>query len=154
MRRLLLLAFLIGLAAAPTAEARLERAAGPDSASLSLKDGSGEVWLSVRGTMLGRLERGRLVITDRPGRVETEITVTGDEVSREISEQTTEYLGRGIRFRVFYGAWVVRIEGEGINASVVARGLFSLKGESGTYALDAGPARRWPGELAVFTLGG
>ena len=143
---ILVLALVAALAvAAPASAVRSE-------AGIELVGGSGRVLLGMRGALLGGLARGRLAITTLPGRERPEILVQGYEWQR-VDGQTTVYGGEAIRFRVFRGAWRVRIAGSGINASAVGRGIVGLAGR-GRYSLAGAPYRPWPAEFQTIRLGG
>jgi hypothetical protein len=135
-----LLVALVCLAAAPAAEAAR---GAPKGTGIELVDGSGRVVLNLRGALLGGLERGQLTVVDLTDRQKTEIIVQGYKWKRTVNARTTVYGGAEIRFRVFRGAWRVRIQGSGIGASAVGRGTVRLKGR-GLYSVAGGPYRIWP----------
>jgi hypothetical protein len=127
-------------------------AADTVGSGIELARGSGRAVLSLRGALLGGLEQGRITVTRIPGRQRPEIIVQGFEWQRLVDERTTVYGGDGIRFRVFRGAWRVRIHGVGINASAVGSGTVGLRG-TGLYPLAGGPYLPWPAEFATVRLG-
>jgi hypothetical protein len=150
MARLALIASVAALAAlgplAASAPAALKES------GIELVDGSGQATLTLRGALLGGLERGRLAIAIRAGREQPEILVLGADWERVLDSGTTVYGGRELRFRVFRGAWRVRITGSGINASAVGKGTVGLRGR-GRYALAGAAYRAWPAEYQAIRLG-
>jgi hypothetical protein len=143
---------LIFVLAAALAVAATTASAATAGTGIELVGGSGRATLNLRGALLGALERGRLAITTIPGRQRPEILVQGYEWQRA-EGQTTIYGGDRIRFRVFRGAWHVRLSGSGINASAVGRGIVGLAGR-GRYSLAGAPYRPWPAEYETIRLGG
>lgn len=152
MRPLLLLALVFGAALAATASADAAVARTPGSESFSLRNGSGTAVIWQRGSLLGRIRRGRLVVIDLPTPGSPTVIVRGHETKRVLNESTTEYRGRDISFRVFGGGWRVRIRGRGIHVSGVARGWLRLGGTSGTFAVGDAPFRPWPRTPQLFKL--
>ena len=145
---------LIAVLAAVTA---LAAGTGPATAvtadtGIELAGGSGRATLALRGALLGGLERGRMTITTLPGREQPQILVQGYDWQTVVDERTTVYGGERIRFRVFRGAWRVRIHGSGINASAVGRGVVGLAGR-GRYSLAGAPYRPWPAQYQTIRLG-
>jgi len=154
MRRLVFtaLALLVGLTVAAGASARVQRDIGAQAGQLELQDGAGTVVISMqRGALIGRLDRGRLIVTDRRGAAE--VTVFGAEETIETSERTTVYRGDELRFKIAGQGWRVGIQGVGLDASLVGRGVVTLRG-TGTASFDGEPFRPWPLEFRSLVLGG
>lgn len=144
------------LIAVLAAVAALAAGSGPAAAAadtgIELAGGSGRATLALRGALLGGLERGSMSITTLPGTERPQILVQGYDWQTVVDERTTVYGGERIRFRVFRGAWRVRIRGSGINASAVGRGIVGLAGR-GRYSLAGAPYRPWPALYQTIRLG-
>ena len=85
--------------------------------------------IQLRGSAIGRLDRGRLTIEDPVEEDGLGPVVRGHDWSRPRSETTTLYGGKGIRFRILGGRFTVRIQGAtGVVLSIVGRGRAQLKG--------------------------
>ena len=147
MRRALsaCLAAAVALAAASGASAR------PAESGIELLGGSGRVVLNLRGAVLGGLDSGRIAVTVKPGRA-PQVLVQGADWQQQLPSGTTVFGGEGIRFRVFRGAWKVVIQGSGINASAVGRGVVRLDG-TGRYSLGGGAYQAWPAQPLTVRLG-
>jgi len=150
-RILTLLCFLVVLGAAPA------EAAAPGDGTLSVRDARGVVQLSSRGTMIGRIERGKLHDNRRPIVLGAEKRVT----SR--NRKTTTYTGKDIRVRITAGLAQVRFEGRGIHLSAVGRGSGLLDGAGdpttgvffdGVWSLNDEDYHSLPDELERFDLVG
>lgn len=118
---------------------------------IELAGGSGLATLSLKGAALGTVARGVVTIRERSASGEVEILVHGYEWERELPDGSMLYGGEGIRFRVFGGAWRIRVQGSGINVSAVGRGLVGLRG-SGRYSLAGGPYKRWTAAYRTIEL--
>lgn len=148
---LLVLALALGLAAA--AGARPAVVVGGERGSVELQDGSGSVVLTLtRGALIGRFDRGRLKVTLGEG-TQPEVVVFGAEETILLDETTTIYRGRNLRFKVLGGTWRVAIQAINIDASVVGRGVASLRGAAGLVSIDGGVFRQLPLEFRVIKLG-
>ncbi len=150
MHRAFLLPVVLALTLAAAAHGQLPRELA-GSASLELH-GDGRVAIAARGGVLGRFDRGRVVIRDVKDKSGTEIHVSGADWSRKIDKRARMYGGKDVRFRALGGKWRVRISAKGIDASAAGRGSVSLKG-TGKFSLDGGEARRWPSTLKTYTFG-
>ena len=153
MRRVFLLfalALVTALSAAAPASSAVART--PGAQSVSLRDGSGVAAVWQRGALLGHLRSGRLIVIDLPAPGSPTVIVRGHETKRVVNENTTEYRGRGISFRIYGGTWRARIRGRGIDVSGVVRGWLRLGGVSGTYAIGDGDYQPWPAIPQVFRL--
>ncbi|MCC6224005.1 MAG: hypothetical protein IT201_11020 [Thermoleophilia bacterium] len=126
-------------------------AAARGGTGIELVGGSGLATLSLKGAALGTVARGVLTIRERSGSAEVEILVHGYDWERELSNGGMLYGGEGIRFRVFGGAWRLRVQGSGINVSAVGRGFAGLRG-SGRYSLAGGPYLRWTATYRTIEL--
>jgi hypothetical protein len=138
---------------AAAAGARPAVVAGGERGSVELQDGSGSVVLTLtRGALIGRFDRGRLRVTLGEG-TQPEVVVFGAEETILMDETTTLYRGRNIRFKVLGGTWRVAIHAVNIDASVVGRGIASLRGATGAVSIDGAQFRALPLEFKVIQLG-
>lgn len=157
-KALTLLALSIGLLAA-AATAGAVRPPVEDG-TLSVRDGRGTVTLRMKGSVIGRLAKGRLTVTDSPGGAT--IIVRGAEDEVPVSGRTTVYSGKNIRFRIADDRrFVVKVAGKGLNFSAVGRGDGWMDGwgdpESGvffdgSYSLNGVDHPTLPNERTRFNL--
>jgi hypothetical protein len=129
MRSLILLACsLVAVAALATSAG----AAGNVTGMLSVDDGRGVVGIDLRGSVLGRLRKGTLRVTDlTPRDTFGEIVFARGELEEEqVGPRTMLYRGQGIRFRMLGGAYRIVVRGAGIDVAAVGRGTVSLDGEA------------------------
>jgi hypothetical protein len=155
MRRLLLLALGGALALAlssATHGSALTAARTPGSVGVSLRDGVGNAAVSNRGSLLVRVGRGRISVTDLPGG--SRPSVSCDRRGLRRSSSTVVYRGRGVSCHVFGTSWRVRIRGRNIDADGVVRGYLTLdrEGTRGRYSIDERPYRLWPATRTRFRL--
>jgi hypothetical protein len=157
-KALILLALSIGLlAAAATASAVRPPV---EDGTLSVRDGRATVTLRMKGSVIGRLAKGRLTVTDSPDGAT--IIVRGEEDEIPISGRTTAYTGKNIFFRIADDRrFVVKVAGKGLNFSAVGRGDGWLDGwgdpESGiffdgSYSLNGTDYPTLPNERTRFEL--
>ena len=160
MRRLILLLCGGALALAVVAAAAATEASGPtaqrtlDAVGVSLRDGVGFAAVSRRGSLLVRLGRGRIWVTDLPGG--SAPSVGCDRGGRRVSRSTVLYRGPGVSCRVFGGPWRVRIRGRNIDADGVVRGYLTLdrEGALGRYSIEGSGYRLWPASRTKLRLDG
>jgi hypothetical protein len=151
MRRLVSVAVLPLLLAIP---AGLSARTSPLSdGSLSIKSGRGQFILQVKGAVIGRMAAGKLTLTDADPYDEQVPDVRGriHGKPKVLSDATTVYQGRQIRFRVLEGAYKLKLDGVGVNLSAVGRGWAVLDGNdrflsAGTYSLNGDPYEPVPFE--------
>jgi hypothetical protein len=149
VRRVLLIT-LIGLVAAPSAGAALERTAG--SRYVQFAEGAGVAKVRLAGNFFGRVGRGRIVATRN-------VIVSGCASRRPVSEALMECRGRRITFRAQASTiWSVRLSGHRINASGFVRGCMTLNGvdgsDPGRFKIGQYAAlRAWPRTATTYTLG-
>ena len=154
MRRLTVLAVLLALVGAPTADAGLRAYAASHADSLSLRNGTGTAVLYSRsGAVLGSLGRGTLTITDYAWGARTSVRVSGCERKYWVSSRTRVCKGSGISFSILGGAWKATVQGSRVYGSAVMSGSVALKGTSGTYSINHATPRRWPTYWRTFRLG-
>jgi hypothetical protein len=150
LRRFLLLGFLVGLFVVPAAIANREVATS-GGVTLELEYGHGLAKISWRGTLLGRVRRGRIVATRN-------VFVGHSSSRKRLSDRLVAYRGRRMTLRVLStdGAWRVRIRGRGISVSGVVTGRLVLdgvdSGKTGLYSIASGPFRSWPRAARRFAL--
>jgi hypothetical protein len=117
--------------------------------------------MKLKGSIIGRLSKGTLTITEPADQTAT-IIVRGAERTRYPSETTTVYTGNNIRFRVADDRKLtLRLNGKGINFSAVGRGDGWMDGLGdptdgiffdGSYSLNGGPYQSLPDERTPFEL--
>ncbi|HZB35307.1 MAG TPA: hypothetical protein VE440_04460 [Gaiellaceae bacterium] len=157
-KALILLALSIGLlAAAATASAVRPPV---EDGTLSVRDGRATVTLRMKGSVIGRLARGRLTVTDSPDGAT--IIVRGAEDEVPVSGRTTLYSGKNIRFRIADDRrFAVKVAGKGLNFSAVGRGDGWLDGWGdpeggvffdGSYSLNGTDYPTLPNERTRFEL--
>jgi hypothetical protein len=153
MRRAALVIAILGATLfASGAEAASLEPLTANAQALSLDGGHGLAIIALRGSVLGTLRHGRLIVKI-PRRSRAVAYVYGAESKRKLSARRTLYRGYRLRYRVFGGAWRLRIEGRGIDAGAAGRGWFGLQGTRGTYSIGGGAYRLWPRVYKTFTLG-
>jgi hypothetical protein len=114
----------------------------------------------MKGTVIGRLGKGRLTVTDSADGAT--IIVRGEEGETPLSGRTTVYTGRNIRFRIAdEKRFTVKLAGKGLNFSAVGRGDGWIDGwgdpdegvfYDGTYALNGVDFPTLPNERTRFEL--
>src|SRR5712692_6020698 len=153
MRRLLSFAML-ALLAYPAASAARERS--PSDGTLSVRDGRGMVVVTARGAVIGSLAQGKITIVDPIDGDGTGPIITGEDWSREVSDTTTTWGGKKVRFRLIGGFFKIRVVGRGINLSVVGKGTATLNGagtlDDGSFALNGSDYLAIPDLPVTFVL--
>ncbi len=150
---------LVGLLAAPAA-ASLAAQTGDDR--LSINDARGFVWIEARGSLIGRLDKGTVTVTDLTPLDASEPIVYGcDEVWFRGPSNVCR--GEDIRYRLIGGRWRVAIRGAGVDLSAAARGRVLLDGDglrTGVYStsgvdcrLAAEDCEVMPDDETSFLLG-
>jgi hypothetical protein len=154
------LALLGLLAALATSGAAFATSTGPNDGALSVKDADGRVVVNGRGGVIGRFDRGSVTIKDPNPNDGTGPIVNGADTTASVADHATKYSGANVRFRIIGGSFTVIVSGNGIDMSVVGRGLVTMDGTSdtnGTYTLngaaDAFPVFRFTFPLAAPTGG-
>ena len=112
--------------------------------------------LSVRGGVIGSFAKGSVTITDPVDGDGTGPIVTGDEWSKDRSDTTTSWGGTKVRFRIIGGAFKIRVQGRGINLSLVGKGNVTMTGagtgDDGSYSVNGGEYSAIPGFPFAFPL--
>jgi hypothetical protein len=117
----------LALAAAASAGRTPGRPAAEDG-TLSVRDGRATIVLRMKGSVIGKLKKGRVVLTE-PVAAGITVVVRGADFERDLPNRTTEYRGKNLWFRIADDQrFVVRIEGKGLNFSAVGRGNGSIDG--------------------------
>jgi hypothetical protein len=153
----LLAVLLVSVVAATTAVAGR---APLEDGTLSVREGKATIQLRMKGSLIGRLTKGRLTVTDSPDGAT--IVVRGAESEIPMSGRTTVYMGKNIRFRIADDRrFAVRLSGKGLNFSAVGRGDGWIDGwgdpnqgvfYDGTYALNGVEFPTLPNERTRFEL--
>ena len=161
--RLLKVLTIAALSAGVLAAAATATIARPplEDGTLSVRDGRATIQLRMKGSLIGRLAKGQLVVTDSPD-AGTTIIVRGAESERPLSGRTTVYSGRNIRFRIADDRrFVVKLAGKGLNFSAVGRGDGWIDGYGdpedgvffdGSYSLNGTDHPTLPNERTRFDL--
>jgi len=152
MKRLALLGALATLAFSGAAFAATN---GPNDGALSVKDADGKVVVNGKGGVIGHLDKGYVTIKDPNPNDGTGPIVNGADITSNLSDHTTKYWGANIRFRIIGGAFTVTVVGNGIDMSVVGRGLVTMDGyanSDGTYTLNGDAAEAFPVYMFRFQL--
>lgn len=152
MRRLAVPSLALALALSLGAGASA-RVAGSDAGSLEVQRGNGIVVIQMaRGALIGRFSGGRMTVTSRRGGAD--VTVFGAEETVQLSDSTTVYRGRDVRFKISGTGWRVGIsQALGLDASLVGRGVATLRG-AGTMSVDGAAFQPWPPDFRSVPLGG
>jgi hypothetical protein len=132
-----------------------------EDGTLSIRDGRATMLLRVKGSIIGRVTKGKLTITDSSDSSAT-IVVRGAENAKDLTDKTTVYSGTSIRFRIADDRkFSVRLSGRGLNFSVVGRGEGWIDGVGdpsagifydGSYSLNGDPYRSLPNEKTPLQL--
>jgi hypothetical protein len=157
-----LVPFLLLLALPATAAARTAPPK-PADGTLSIREGRGVVQLNERGSVTGRLERGKVTITDPNPYDKNRPVVYGAAKTIYRSVKTTVYQGKNLRFRLSGGPFTMRIDGRGIFFSAVGRGRGQIDGAGdvpaglfydGVWSLNDEAYHSLPDTLTAFQLAG
>jgi hypothetical protein len=131
--------------------------------TLSIRDGRGSVVVQARGAVIGQLTRfdrgGKLVIEDVDAGDGAEPRVVGADWVRARADGTPVYGGRGIRFRLIGGRFVLRVTNVvGLQLSVVGKGSVTLDGAGsplgydGLYSINGEAPQSLPDEAVTSPL--
>ena len=126
-----------------------------DDGTLSVRNGDGVVFVSVRGTLIGACDSCRVSIVDPSPDDGAPAVVTGNEDHKEISDTRDIYSGKDVRFRMVGGFFKIKVSGYGIDLAVVAKGwgrIQAYDSNTGTYSVNGDPRRLLPADREVFTL--
>jgi hypothetical protein len=147
---------LIGvLAVLPFSGSALATSSGPNDGALSVKNADGKVVVNGRGGVIGRLDKGQVIIKDPNPNDGTGPIVNGADKVEPVGDHATRYSGLNIRFRIIGGAFTVTAYGNGVDMSVIGRGLVTLDGTTGTdgtYTLNGEAPEPFPIFRFTFPL--
>jgi hypothetical protein len=154
MRRFTVLACLSALVLAAGAPAAPEAAA---DGTLSVRDAVGSIVLDIRGTVIGRFDKGSISVTDPIDEDGPGPLVRGAERKKFVNAATTTYTGNFLRFRLIGGRYIVRLKGvTDADLSVVGRGTVyldgDLVGDNGEYAFNDAEYQPMPFSKQKFVL--
>ena len=148
------LATLVAVSAAGAARNPME------DGTLTVRDGRGSLTLKFRGSLIGRLSRGKLTVLASPYGTTTSV-VRGWE-TRNFSTQGTVYSGSTLRFRVADDRRItVKLNGKGLNFSAVGKGDAYIDGSGnpnagiffdGTYSLNGEAYKSLPDDRTKIEL--
>ena len=133
----------------------LATSSGPSDGALSIKNADGRIVVNGRGGVIGRLDKGQVTIKDPNPNDGTGPIVTGADSTSSVGDHTTRYSGANIRFRIIGGTFTVTVAGNGVDMSVIGRGLVTMDGTSGTdgtYTLNGDTAQPFPTIRFTFPL--
>jgi hypothetical protein len=157
MRRLLTFAVLVVLVLPASSAAR---PSGMADGTLSVRDGRGLITISARGGVIGSFAQGKVTIVDPIEGDGTGPIVSGEEFHREVDAKTDIYRGTKVRFRIIGGKFTIRVQGRGINLSLVGKGNVILNGagtedgidDDGIYSINGGEYFPIPDDPFPFSL--
>ena len=153
MRKLLLI-LLVALTA-PAAALAVPSDKG--NGSLAIESANGVIQLTAKGTVLGQIADGQLVITDWNPLDGNDPQVSGADRSVNRGEGITLYKGKGIRFKFVGGRYTIKITGSGIDLSAVGQGKLRILGagtaDDGQLSLDGGPFQAVSATSVVESFG-
>src|SRR5262245_20263766 len=152
MKRLALLGALATLAFSGTAFATTN---GPNDGALSVKGADGKIVVNGKGGVIGHLDKGSVTIKDPNPNDGTGPIVNGADFTASLPDHTTKYWGANIRFRIIGGSFTVTVLGNGVDMSVVGRGLVTMDGyanSDGTYTVNGGQDEDFPVYMFRFLL--
>jgi hypothetical protein len=137
--RTLSLLVLAMLVAAPAALAGPGAPRPSADGTLSLRNATGTFTFAGRGSIIGQLDKGQVVVFDRqPGNVDP--IVTGwERVRGDVPGGRARYNGDDLNFRSLGGGCRITVSGSGVDLSFVGRGTITLVGTGpGTVSFDGG----------------
>jgi hypothetical protein len=128
--------------------------------TLSIREGRGLVQLDARGSMTGRVN-GKVTITDPRPYDSKRPVVYGATRTIYRNVKTTVYQGKNIRFRLIGARFQLRIQGQKIFLSAIARGTGVMDGAGdpsadiyydGVWSLNDSPYQSLPDTATPFDL--
>lgn len=153
----LLLILLVALATPAVA------VAGPrdrTDGTLAVRDARGMIVITARGTVLGRVDRGAVTITDlNPFDTNGPQVVGADDQQVDPNDpSTTTWSGTNMRFRFVGSSYKITLVGRGIDIAAVGQGRvrFPVSGTSndGQFSLDGAPFQDVPALPFAGSFGG
>jgi hypothetical protein len=157
MRRLTVLACLAtGVAAFTPGATPVAATTASSDGTLSVRDARGSIALEIRGTVIGRFDKGTMTVVDPIEDDGVGPLVRGAKRVRPLSAVATTYAGNLVRFRLIGGRYGVRIAGTGVDLSVVGKGMVVLDGDlvgaNGEYAFNGEDYQPMPFQRTKFAL--
>lgn len=139
MRKLVLVVLVVLAFPAAAAAVPAERGDG----TLAVKNATGRITITARGTLLGRVDDGVFAVADLSPGLDDDIQVFGNDRKPQLRPNgMTVYKGTNMRFRVVGGLYAVSVTGSGINLSAVGRGAVQGLGVTdGLFSSDGTPFR-------------
>lgn len=160
MRPFKVVLFCLSLAALVVATAAGAARPPTEDGTLTVRDGRGTLTLKFRGSLIGRLSSGKIVVTSSV--YGTTMSVVRGWETRSFTAHGTVYSGRSIRFRVADDRRVtVKLTGKGLNFSAVGRGDAFIDGIGnpeagiffdGTYSLNGDAYKSLPDDRTRIEL--
>jgi hypothetical protein len=133
-----------------------------EDGTLSVLDGRAAIQLRMKGSLIGRLAKGQLAISNSQGNSTTVVVRGWEKRQRDPSGKTITYSGTGLRFRLADDKRCnVKLSGKGLNFSAVGRGDGWMDGWGdpnggiffdGSYALNGLEYPSLPNERTRFEL--
>ncbi|HEV2711993.1 MAG TPA: hypothetical protein VGU26_02760 [Gaiellaceae bacterium] len=149
----------VAVIAASLAASALAAKPKPEDGTFSVRDGRATIQLRMKGSLIGRLTKGKVVVTDSADGAT--IVVRGADQRSPVGK-TTVYSGANIRFRVADDKrFGVKLSGKGLNFSAVGRGDGWMDGWGdpaggvffdGSYSLNGVDYPSLPNERTRFDL--
>jgi hypothetical protein len=155
MVRTILLAALLAAFTVPIGLA----ADGPSDGALSVKRGRGLVVLKLKGTVIGRLNNGRVQVRDFKPFDAVSPRFTGCKRLKHPTIWLSVCEGRQVGFRVVNGRYNINVRGNGISISALGHGPFVIDGtgelgvDDGVMSIDEQPYQSLPDDETLFYLG-
>jgi hypothetical protein len=154
---------LVVAVAAPVAAVAKKKPKPPESGTaahdgyLAVEDGKGVVQIAARGSVIGRVGQGRILVIDANPYDAVRPRIRGARWHARRSRKMTVYGGRNLRYRLAGGFFRLRLAGLGIDLSAVGRGAVTLKGDvryadTGVYSLNGGDFTPLPYETTTVQL--
>jgi hypothetical protein len=142
MRKSVLLpVLLLALALPATALAQPAERGDRGDGTLAIKNAVGQVIVKATGTALGRVDEGKIAVTDLTPNGSDEIVVLGSDTKPLVRPSgTVVYSGTSLRFRIVGGRYQIDVIGRGISVSAVGKGFVWAQGVSdGVFSVDGKP---------------
>jgi hypothetical protein len=97
-----------------------------EDGTLSIRDGNGVFVFNVKGSVLGRVDKGQIEVYDKNPDDAREPEVRGADRTRAATEHKTIFSGKKIRFRIVGGSFRTKISALGVDVSAVGRGVVTM----------------------------
>src|SRR4051812_23107780 len=93
----------------------LARPGDKGDGTFAVKNAVGQITVNAKGTVLGKIDEGTIIVTDMTPGGGDELTVIGADRKPIVKGATTTYKGTAMRFRFAGGMYVVSVTGTGVN---------------------------------------